>query len=82
MQIQTQSEGEPTPIECTVSQINGDFAILKPRDESLPEYRWPLAQLPENIQSGDTLLLTAKTPAMQKDTEYEHMRHLLAELIN
>jgi hypothetical protein len=61
-------------------RFENQYAVLQ--NEQGIEYFWPVSELPETINQGETLVLSVKTIAMQKEEEFERMRTLLTELIN
>lgn len=56
------------------------FAVFS--NETLGEFRWPIKNLPENLQAGDTVHLKVVTPGIEEEEKYARMRRLLEELIN
>lgn len=75
----------PTPqdqysIQATLERFEDKFAVLK--NETYGEFRWPVKNLPEDLQIGETILIKISTQKLEQEEKFEQMRRLLEELIN
>lgn len=71
---------ESYSIAAKLERFEGAFAIL--RNETLGEFRWPVANLPAALKVGETVTLKIITSKQEEEEKYERMRRLLEELIN
>ncbi|PJC37096.1 hypothetical protein CO046_02270 [Candidatus Peregrinibacteria bacterium CG_4_9_14_0_2_um_filter_53_11] len=48
----------------------------------LSEFRWPIQELPSDVNVGDTVVLQLVDDKHEEEQKFEQMRKLLEELIN
>ncbi|MBI2463940.1 hypothetical protein HYV57_03205 [Candidatus Peregrinibacteria bacterium] len=80
MALRPNTHQDTCQVQVTLEKFEERYAIL--RSPHGFEYRWPIKNLPESIQIGETIFLTLKTDNMLKDQQYKNMRELLTEMIN
>lgn len=69
-----------TAITAILERFEDRFAVL--RNEALGEFRWPITNLPQDLQVGQSVTLKAVNPKSENDEKLDRMRTLLEELIN
>lgn len=67
-------------LPAVLKRFEDRFAVLQ--NESVGEIKWPIKNLPENVQIGGTVTLKISTQKVEEDEKYARMRKLLEELIN
>lgn len=67
-------------LPARLEKIEAEFAVL--RNETIGEFRWPIKNLPANLQIGETVHLKITTQENEEEAKYARMRRLLEELIN
>lgn len=76
MNQQTQSN---TDVEAQIIRFEGDCAVLR---NGHGEFRWPMTHLPNNLEVGETVILTVKNPHDEESSKLAALRKLLEELIS
>lgn len=70
-------------VTAILERFEDRFAVL--RNEGLGEFRWPIANLPQDIKIGESVTLKVvqqKSPNAENEEKLANMRKILEELIN
>lgn len=78
--MQDSASQNPYFLAAKLERFEERFAVLN--SEVLGEFRWPIKNLPENVQAGETIELSVRTRGINEDEKLTRMRKLLEELIN
>lgn len=79
MALKKKTKVLPFSLKARLERFEERYAIL--RGEGI-ELRWPIKQLPDNVNPGDEVTVMLKTKTILQDDEYRNMRKLLTELVN
>lgn len=66
-------------ITAILERFEDRFAVLR---NEVGEFRWPIANLPQEIQIGQTVTLKVVNTSSENDEKLQRMRKVLEELIN
>ncbi len=69
-----------TALIATLTRYDDRYGVFQ--NDTAPEFRWPIKNLPDDVKPGDSITFTAATQKNQEEKQYTRMRQLLEEMIN